>query len=302
MPSVLELIGLGYLAYLGLSFLVAVSVFFKARKPSIAMGKWAVVTGASDGIGKEFCLQLAQQQFNIVLLARTEEKLQAVAKDCEDWGVETLVVPFDFSLDDTKAWTALGKSLSKLDIGVLVNNVGVSHAFPVPFIEEDEAMITKIMQVNVISLMKMTRLVLPSMIAKKKGLVLNIGSMSGKVPSALIAAYGASKAFVRSFSQALSFEVPRGVHIEHVNPYFVATAMSKIRKATLLAPTPKTFVKSILSNAGSKISSTPYGWHSLGEWIMDTFLFESTILSTSYAMHKDIRKRALAKQARQKAQ
>jgi 17beta-estradiol 17-dehydrogenase / very-long-chain 3-oxoacyl-CoA reductase len=112
--------------------------------------------------------------------------------------------------------------------------------------------------------------------------------MAGKIPSSLLATYAASKAFMRSFSQSIAMEVKDkgilffkstlGVHIEHVNTYFVTTEMSKIRKSSFLAPTPKTYVNAVLGNAGRSISSTPYPSHNLLNWIIDflpEWVFES---------------------------
>ncbi|KAH6570498.1 hypothetical protein BASA50_010640 [Batrachochytrium salamandrivorans] len=264
---------------------------------------WAVVTGASDGIGKEFVLQLAHLGYNIVLISRSETKLQAVVdtlqKKKATAATKTVVLPVDYTTAGDEQYLAVKAVLSPLHIAVLVNNVATNHAFPVAFNDETPDMIDNIVQVNIVAQLRMTRLVLPQMIARKAGTIINIGSMAGKVPSAYLSVYSASKAFLRFWSQALALEVqPSGVHVEHINTYFVATAMSKIRKTTWLAPTPKAYVQAVIANVGSSTNSTPYPSHSLLNWIIDRFVPESIMMQASAEMHLDIRKRALAKQAR----
>ncbi|KAI8901875.1 hypothetical protein BC833DRAFT_59611 [Globomyces pollinis-pini] len=294
-------VGALYLATLSYSFLQTCFSFGTYKfKPTD--GEWAVVTGASDGIGKEFALQLAKKKYNVVLLARSNDKLTAIGDEIKKLGQEALVFVFDFSTKDDQLWKALQMKLNSLQVGVLVNNVGVSHDFPVSFLDEDQKKIDQIMTVNVHSLMKITRIVLPQMVERKKGLVLNIGSMAGKVPSPLLAVYGASKSFVSAWSQGLSREVNKAnVHVEHINTYFVQTAMSKIRKSSLMVPTPRAFAKSVLSNCGSKYDTTPYFTHALIDWVLTSFVPEQFKIEQSGKMHVDIRKRALKKLEREAA-
>ncbi|KAI8903614.1 hypothetical protein EDD86DRAFT_250329 [Gorgonomyces haynaldii] len=266
-------------------------------KISVKMGQWAIVTGASDGIGKEFALQLAKLKFNVCLISRSKDKLDLVSDEIKKLDVDTLVIPFDFTTKEDQKWSKLQAQLQTLDVGVLVNNVAMNHAFPVPFLEEDQKLIDNILQVNINATLKMIQTVVPSMVAKKAGLVLNIGSMAGKVPSGLLATYSATKSFLKTFSIALAHELKRS-NVEHVNTYFVTTNMSKIRKASFLAPTPKDYVNSVLCNAKRNFNSTPYPSHQMGEWIADTLLSEQYMIKESFKMHESIRKRALAKQKR----
>ena len=118
--------------------------------------------------------------------------MNAVKKECETFkGVEGKVIPFDFSTSDEAAWSALETSLKELEIGVLVNNAAVSHDFPISFLDEGLLIILSyvlsfcadakkkqmIMAVNCNSVMKITSIVLPQMVERKHGLVLNIGKL-----------------------------------------------------------------------------------------------------------------------------
>ncbi|KAJ3217895.1 hypothetical protein HDU67_007046 [Dinochytrium kinnereticum] len=273
---------------------------------------WAIVTGASDGIGKEFALQLAKAKFNILLLSRTKSKLDAVAEDAKrlNPSAETIVHTFDFATAKEAEYKALEAVIEKMTaeggfVGVLVNNVGVNHEIPTPFLEESDKVINDIVEVNILAQLKLTKMVAPKMIAmnastRSQSLILNIGSVAGTVPSGLLSVYSASKAFLRYWSMALGKELkPHRVHVEHVTTYFVTTAMSKIRKPSFTTPTPKAYVASVLSSVGKALDSAPYPAHALLMWILDTFTTEAFRVDQSNGMHVSIRKRALKKRERE---
>ncbi|KAJ3100039.1 hypothetical protein HDU97_002523 [Phlyctochytrium planicorne] len=273
---------------------------------------WAIVTGASDGIGKEFALQLAKAKFNVLILARTKSKLDAVAAEAKasNPSANVIVHPFDFSTTKDSDYEALKKAIDGITsdggfVGVLVNNVGINHDIPTPFLEESEQVVQNIVQVNILAQLKLTQIVAPKMIAykaakKQSSLILNIGSVAGTIPSGLLSVYAASKAFLRFWSQALGMELgPKGIHVEHVTTYFVTTAMSKIRRANFSTPTPKVYVKSVLKNVGKSLDSTPFPAHALMMWTINTFTTESFRLWYSNQMHVSIRKRALKKRERE---
>ncbi|KAI8813774.1 hypothetical protein BJ742DRAFT_379077 [Cladochytrium replicatum] len=267
-------------------------------------GSWAVVTGASDGIGKEFALQLAQAGFNVALLARTSSKLELVAGEIAVQNsnkVRTEVIPFDFAKSTASDYASLATRLTSLgDIGVLVNNVGVSHEFPVPFIEESAERTETIVNVNILAQLRITRIVLPGMIARKSGLILNLSSFAGKFPSALLSVYSASKAFLANWSECLGIELKgTGVHVECLNTFFVQTAMSKIRKTSISTPSAKDYVKTALSNSGKALVSTPYWSHAIADWVVTELVPKWLLVSQGYELHKSIRKRALRKQERE---
>ncbi|KAH9271171.1 hypothetical protein BASA83_006715 [Batrachochytrium salamandrivorans] len=138
------------------------------------------------------------------------------------------------------------------------------------------------------------------MIARKAGTIINIGSMAGKVPSAYLSVYSASKAFLRFWSQALALEVqPSGVHVEHINTYFGPLPCPRSARLLGLLQPQRRMSKPLLPMSAVPPNSTPYPSHSLLNWIIDRFVPESIIMMQASAeMHLDIRKRALAKQAR----
>jgi 17beta-estradiol 17-dehydrogenase / very-long-chain 3-oxoacyl-CoA reductase len=275
-------------------------------------GSWAVVTGASDGLGKEYAIQLAQKGFNIVLISRTESKLQGVAKEIEQkyagTAVKTKILPIDFSKNDEGDYAKLKALVDGLDVAVLINNVGQSHSIPVPFVQTAQEEMDSIIAINCISTLKVTQIVAPGMVQRKRGLILTMGSFGGLLPTPLLATYSGSKAFLQQWSTALGGELKgHGVDVELVVSYLVTSAMSKIRKTSFAIPNPRQFVKVVLSKIGRSggaqsmaYTSTPYPAHGLMHWWLENTvgLGQSFTVEKNRQMHQSIRTRALKKAER----
>ncbi|KAG7090974.1 hypothetical protein E1B28_010041 [Marasmius oreades] len=273
-------------------------------------GAWAVVTGATNGIGKEFAFQLAKSGFNVFLVARNPQLLESTAKDiATKYSVSTNTYSVDFSRYDQTIYDKLGAALEGLDIGVLVNNVGRSHNMPVYFAETPKEEMNDIVAINMNGTLRMTYAILPGMIQRKRGLILNIGSFAGAVPSAMLATYSGTKAFLSTFTDALAEEVKQHkIVVEHVNTYFVVSKLSKIRKASVLVPQPAPYVRSILSKIGLSCgaafsgrphTSTPYWSHALLNYAMTLLGGPSQWINYTHNLHKSIRRRALRKLERE---
>ncbi|KAG0224003.1 hypothetical protein BGW41_005275 [Actinomortierella wolfii] len=310
--AVFGAIGAAVVAFKALSFLkVFVDVFVRSginlKKYGAGRGGWAVITGATDGIGKEFASQLASKKLNVVLVSRTLDKLKTVASEIEQkYNVETKVFAMDFTKADDEKYKALKQVLDPIDVTVLVNNVGTNHEIPTPFEEETDAIINNIVEVNIKAAMKMTKIVVPQMIARKNGLIINLGSFAGLVPTPYLSVYSGSKAFLSSWSQAIGAELaPKGIHVQNVNTYFVVSAMSKIRRASLLIPFPKPYVKAVLSQIGipggasTPSTSTPYWTHAIANWLIDNTFTRSFWVNHNYKIQTDIRARAMRKRLRE---
>jgi short-subunit dehydrogenase len=170
------------------------------------MSKTALVTGASAGLGTELAWLLAADGHALVLVARRRDKLEALATEIKaKHAVEVHVIAEDLAKPGaaTRIHQQLGER--KLAIDVLVNNAGFGGTGA--FAERDLTRELEMIQVNIVALVELTHLLLPAMIARKTGRVLNIGSTAGFVPGAFMAIYYASKAFVNSFTEALSVEL-----------------------------------------------------------------------------------------------
>ena len=97
---------------------------FSAPPDFLKFGKWAIVTGATDGIGREYAIALSHMKMNVVLISRDQERLKKTAADLHP-GVQCLTISQDLSIMDTSIYESIAKTVSKLDVGVLVNNVGM---------------------------------------------------------------------------------------------------------------------------------------------------------------------------------
>lgn len=277
-------------------------------------GSWAVVTGASDGIGKEYASQLAGKGFNVVLVSRTQSKLELLATEIETkYKVQTKIVAFDASTDANVNYELLNETISSLPVTILINNVGQSHSIPVPFLETNTKELQDIITINTTATLKITQTVAPYIVAttkqqKCRGLILTMGSFGGLLPTPYLAVYSGSKAFLQSWSAALAGELKsENVDVELIISYLVTSAMSKIRRSSLFIPNPKNFVKSVFAGLGKRngaqeryATSTPYWTHALMHFGIENTVgvYSAVANKLNLDMHKSIRVRALKKQAR----
>lgn len=165
-----------------------------------------VITGASSGIGKAFAERYARDGNDVVLIARRRDRLDALARDLrERHGVAVDVIPADLSDDAAADRIAMALEAAGTRVDVLVNNAGFGvHA---DVADSDPAALTRQVQVNCSAVVAMTTRFLPGMLARRSGTIINVGSTASFQPVPHMAVYGASKAFVLSFTEALWEEV-----------------------------------------------------------------------------------------------
>jgi short-subunit dehydrogenase len=169
-------------------------------------GQRALVTGASSGIGAAFARELVSRGSDLVLVARSRDKLTALSDELStSYGVAPDAVVAD--LAKPSAADHLAAELGDRQIDILVNNAGFGlHAL---LHQADAAKLTEMVQLNVATLVDLTRLYLPGMLARDRGAVINVASTAAFQPVPYMAVYGASKAFVLSFTEALWAETRR---------------------------------------------------------------------------------------------
>jgi 17beta-estradiol 17-dehydrogenase / very-long-chain 3-oxoacyl-CoA reductase len=244
-----------------------------------------------------------------VLVSRSESKLKLVAHEIDSkyaaMGVQTKLLALDFSRSSEQDYARLKALLDGMDVAILVNNVGQSHAMPVPFILTPKHEMTDIVAVNCLATLRVTQLVAPGMAQRGRGLILTIGSFAGLVPTPLLATYSGSKAFLQHWSSALGAELrPHGVDVQLVLSYLVVSAMSKIRRPSMLIPTARTFARAVVGKIGRSggaqgiaFTSTPYWSHALMHWALATFsgTMNLLVVDRNRIAHEQIRKRALRK-------
>uniref|UniRef100_A0A665X447 3-ketoacyl-CoA reductase n=1 Tax=Echeneis naucrates TaxID=173247 RepID=A0A665X447_ECHNA len=233
------------------------------------LGKWAVVTGATDGIGKSYAEELARRGFAMMLISRSQDKLDYVAKSLEEqFKVETRTIAVDFGKTDI--YPKIEAGLAGLEIGVLVNNVGVSYPYPEYYLHIPDLDTAPF-----------------CLILRSKGVILNISSASGMYPVPLLTVYSATKAFVDFFSRGLQEEYRRqGIIIQSVLPFFVATKMTRIRRPTLDKPTPERYVAAELTTVGLQSQTNGYFPHAVMGWVTTKLVPSSIVIFLGARMNR----------------
>ncbi len=164
-----------------------------------------LITGASSGIGLELARVFARNRHDLVLVARTEPKLRELAAEAQASGVRADVIPADLSAPGAvRALTDRVRTLG-VDVDILVNNAGYANFGP--FVETPLDVELSMIQVNIVALTELTKAMLPGMTARRNGRILNVASTAAFFPGPLTAADYASKAYVLSFSEAITHDL-----------------------------------------------------------------------------------------------
>jgi uncharacterized protein len=162
----------------------------------------ALITGASGGIGKAFAQELAARKTNLVLVARSEEKLNQLAKQLqEQYKIQVDIIVKDLTEPDATAAVFDATKTKGLTIDLLINNAGFGDYGD--FAERDNERQIKMVQLNILALVDLTHKFLPLMRQRRSGSIINVSSITGFQPMPYLSVYAASKAFILSFSEAL---------------------------------------------------------------------------------------------------
>lgn len=182
------------------------------------MERWAVVTGASGGIGLEVARELAGRGYAVVLSARSRDKLDALAAELRGThGVRTLVAPADLGRPGGADALAAAVAQAGIEPRVLVNNAGIGMLGE--FAQAELGDIQETVELNVAALTRLTALLLPALLRQAPANVLNVASTAAFQPGPGMAVYFASKAYVLSLGEALDAELaPRGVRVTTLCP------------------------------------------------------------------------------------
>ncbi|MFV8370314.1 3-ketoacyl-ACP reductase [Flavobacterium sp. LB2R40] len=193
--------------------------------------KNALITGAGKGIGKAIALALAKEGVNVILVARTQEEIDSVAAKVRSLRVKALAITADVA-DINSVNAAVAKALAEFgSIDILINNAGIA-AFG-KFLELEPTDWERIIQVNLMGTYYVTRAVLPNMIERQMGDIINISSTAGLSGNALTSAYSASKFAVLGLTESLMQEVRKhNIRVTALTPSTVATEMAKDLKLT----------------------------------------------------------------------
>ncbi|XP_050529329.1 very-long-chain 3-oxoacyl-CoA reductase-like [Daktulosphaira vitifoliae] len=244
-----------------ISYIISSLVNFKKS------GNWAVITGATDGIGKSYAEQLAEKGMDVILISRNKSKLETQANEIKSkYNVNTKIIEMDFTESNIEIYkTCLEKELKDMSIGVLVNNVGMSYS-PNYFLKhyKNNPLYQNLIQCNIMSVIHLCGIVLPGMKKRNHGIIINISALSADLPSPLLSVYGASKAFIKKFSEELATEYgPDGITVQCFMPGFVTTKLSDLTEASWFVPSPDDYVRSALKMIGAATVTTGYFAHTV---------------------------------------
>lgn len=303
-PSVVEISGLVFLGYvfvykparllLGWLSNNCCSGCKSSRILKAAPNDWAVVTGSTDGIGLEYARQLAAKGFNLLLLSRTDEKLQNVALEIggkyPQLKIEYLAVDFTH----TDIYENIKKKINSLDgqLYILVNNVGILHPIPELFADYPEGFNMKQINANVVSSTQMTDIALKKMLSQKpsvdekrpKGVIVFISSSAGLIEIPTFSVYGATKAYINYLGKVVAAEyASKDIIVQTVTPNQVVTKMSKELHEASIAVSAESFVSYSLKAVGSESMTNGHPKH---KFINTTLMAITGWFSEKFVMRK----------------
>ncbi|PON91414.1 Short-chain dehydrogenase/reductase [Trema orientale] len=276
-------------------------MFLRPPKNLKEYGSWAIITGATDGIGKALAFELASKGLNLVLVGRNPSKLEATSREIHGvvHEVEVKSVVVDLAKSSGKEIVdIIGKETKGLDVGILVNNAGLAYPYPRFFHDVDLELMESILKVNMEAATWMVLSVLPGMLKKKKGAIVNIGSASTTiVPSyPLFTVYAATKAYLAMLSRCISIEYKQsGIDTQCQIPVFVATKMTKLKASSIFIASPETYSKASVRSIGYGHLCTPYWSHSL-QWFITNALPDNLLNWCTYSYFVAVNKTAKLKE------
>lgn len=189
---------------------------------------YALITGASSGIGKALSYLYANKGYNLIIVARREDSLNEIKKELSN-KVEVIVKSFDLSILDN--CYKLFDEVKELDIDIFINNAGYGNVGM--YFNTNLDVELNMVKLNIDALQVLTKLFIKNY---DKGTVVNVGSMAGQLPTPRLAVYAGTKAFVNSFSRAINYELKRNnknVRVLTVAPGPVKTEFSKVANASI---------------------------------------------------------------------
>lgn len=186
---------------------------------------YALITGASSGIGKAMAYELAKRGYNLILVARREKELLALKTEINSiYSVDSVVISADLSSQEN--CIKLHNDVLSLNPEIVINNAGFGRVGQFSSIELNNEI--AMIQTNIIAVQTLTKLFVQSM---KKGVILNVASMAGMIPTPLMATYAATKAYVLNFSRAVNYELKKSkslVRVLTLNPGPVETEFALV--------------------------------------------------------------------------
>lgn len=253
------------------------------RKLVHRFGQWAVVYGASEPVARAYAKELARNGVSIIFVTQSHASVRdAAASLSQNYGVETVVVLADFSLDQAARKPVL-EAVSGRDVGFLVTSVDASLAPPRCLAEASEQDLMDELNRNVVGATLMVRLVLPGMVERGRGAVVNISPGGGRRPTLGRAALSGAAGFVERLSTALQLEYSsKGIFIQSLLPLQISS--SRQTRDNWLVPRPDVYARHAVTTLGVSHHTTGYWPHTLQVGLMRSlphWLLASPVLETS---------------------
>ncbi|XP_005182156.1 inactive hydroxysteroid dehydrogenase-like protein 1 [Musca domestica] len=237
-------------------------------------GKWAAITGSTDGIGKAYAKQLAHRGFNLVLIARNKDKLEYVAKEIETcFNVEVMTIQADFSLGP-EIYAKLFEAFAKKPIGLLVNNVGTYAGRTDLMWSFPRKLMWDMIYVNMAAATELSLHFVRVWEANgTRGCIVNVSSGLESYPAPYGGIYSATKAYMRNFTTTLRYEVRHlGITVQLLSPHFVSTKLvdfsSYLQRGNFLVPTADVYARHAIQTLGKDDTTTGYFWHTLNDVLL----------------------------------
>jgi len=224
-------------------------------------GPWALITGASAGLGLAYARALAQRGLDLILVARRLDRLEEIADELRACSIQVRVLSLDLTAKD--APQAIAEEIATRPVGLFVNNAG--FGFFGPFLEQSDASMRSMVRLNCEVPTLLSKLVLPQMAERGQGGMLLLASAAGYQPTPWMSAYGATKGYDLLLGEALAVEMSASnVDVLVVSPGHTRTEFHEIAGVTGAiaggSATPESVVEESLAKLGRKISFV-HGWH-----------------------------------------
>lgn len=278
---VIGILTIAYALYVLASFITTYLRPSSIRKYRTS-GAFALITGATDGIGKAIAFELASMQFNLILHGRSQEKLEAISREIlkVHTHIKIRYLIQDSSINNPPDITAI----RELPITVLVNNVGVGPIKELARFTETE--IDATINVNILFSTRLTYHLLP--VLARPSLILNISSYAGLNPPPYLAIYAATKAYNNAFSKSLSLEL-EGIESISILTGGVHTGSNK-KPVSFLRPSSEVFAKSVLRVVGcGKKSVMPYWPHAVQLYLLSLLPERTMDKAIKKAMQREVK-------------
>lgn len=216
-------------------------------------GSWALITGASSGIGEEFARRLASEKMNLILVARRKERLEILAaKLKEEHKVKIVTAPIDLS--KKKFLEELKEYVGEREVGVLINNAGFGSNGE--FINADADEEAKMVMLNCVAPVILTHHFVRPMVERKKGAIIFLGSVVAFQPTPFMTTYSATKAFNAFMGDALWYELKKyNIDVLSLNPGGTSTEFQRVANSST-GPAPRT-VQQVVNTAMKSLGRKP---------------------------------------------